>query len=119
MILRTLAFVLLAPVALAHDFWIEPSTFHPPVASALTVSLRVGMDFVGDPVPRSVALIDSFVVRDATGLHEVNGFEGRDPAGFVRMNDGRGAVIGYCSKGSMLDQTPDKFAQFLREEGLE
>lgn len=119
MILRILALVALAPVALAHDFWIEPSTFHPTPATTFTASLRVGMDFIGDPVPRSATLIDSFVVRDASGEHAVNGFEGRDPAGFVRIDNGASAVIGYRSKGSMLDQTPDKFAQFLREEGLE
>lgn len=119
MIPRILVLVFLAPVALAHDFWIEPSTFHPAPATTFTASLRVGMDFVGDPVPRSATLIDSFVVRDASGEHVVNGFEGQDPAGFVRLEKGASAVIGYRSKGSMLDQTPDKFAQFLREEGLE
>jgi hypothetical protein len=116
MIPRILILALLAPAALAHDFWIEPSTYRPAPAATVTASLRVGMDFAGDPVARSSTLIDSFVVRDASGERPVNGFENQDPAGIIRVTGP--AVIGYRSKGSMLEQTPEKFAQFLREEGL-
>lgn len=116
-----LAVIVLAAAssARAHDFWIEPSTFHPAAGKVFSASLRVGQDFLGDPVPRSSELIDSFVVRDASGDHDVIGFENRDPAGFVNLERGGGAVIGYRSKGAVLDGTPEKFAKFLREEGLE
>jgi hypothetical protein len=108
---------LLAPPALAHDFWIEPSTFHPAAATTITASLRVGQDFAGDPVPRSATLLDAFVVRDTASERPVVGLENRDPAGFVRVGGGT-SVLRYRSKGSPLEQTPEKFAQFLREEGL-
>src|SRR2546430_14913591 len=61
--------------AMAHDFWIEPSTFKPAVGETFMASLRVGQDFLGDPVPRSSQQIERFVVRDAGGEHPVTGFE--------------------------------------------
>ncbi len=54
--MRSLAFaaaVLMATArAQAHDFWIEPSTFHPAPGAMVSVGLRVGQNFIGDPVPR-------------------------------------------------------------------
>ena len=106
---RLALLVFVASAAYAHDFWIEPSAFHPAAGKVLSASLRVGQDFLGDPVPRSTQLIDAFVVRDAKGEHDVMGFENQDPAGFVRY-DGP-AVIGYRSKGSLLEGSPEKFAK--------
>src|SRR5690242_827407 len=58
----TLIFALaVAPLAAAHDFWIEPSTFHPSVGDRVGLSLRVGQKVNGDPVPRIPPLIDRFL----------------------------------------------------------
>jgi uncharacterized GH25 family protein len=118
MIKRLLLLALLAVPVQAHDFWIEPSSFRPTLGETFTASLYVGQDFAGDPVPRSKSLLDAFVVRDAAGERAVNGFENQDPAGFVRIDEAGTAVIGYRSKPSPLEITPEKFAQFLREEGI-
>jgi uncharacterized GH25 family protein len=115
---RLLLIVLFAATARAHDFWIEPSTFRPEAGKTFTASLLVGQDFAGDPVPRSKSLLDSFVVRGPSGEQAVNGFENQDPAGFVRLDEAGTAVIGYRSKASSLEISPEKFAQFLREEGI-
>ena len=50
---RLMLIIFVAATARAHDFWIEPSTFHPQVGDAVTASLRVGENFAGDVVPRS------------------------------------------------------------------
>jgi uncharacterized GH25 family protein len=109
---------LTAPRVLAHDFWIEPSTYRPGNGAVVTAALRVGQDFAGDPVPRSAQLLDTFDIRDTSGERPVAGIENRDPAGYVRVGGGT-SVLRYRSKGSPLEQTPEKFAQFLREEGLQ
>ena len=109
---------LVAMRVFAHDFWIEPSTFRPAAGTTFTASLRVGQDFVGDAVPRSASLMESFTVRDAKGERAVNGFENQDPAGYVRLEQEGVALIAYRSKASLLETTPAKFAQFLREEGI-
>ncbi len=103
----------------AHDFWIEPSTFHPATGAMVTTTLLVGQQFVGDPVPRDTSQIERFVVRDSGGERNVGGFEGRDPAGIVRIENGTGAVVGYRSKPAFLSMPPEKFEQYLRDEGLD
>ncbi|HEX8620145.1 MAG TPA: DUF4198 domain-containing protein [Thermoanaerobaculia bacterium] len=114
-----LALIVLSAVRVsAHDFWIEPSSFRPELGKTFTASLRVGEDFAGDPVPRSKTLLESFVVRDAAGERAINGIENQDPAGFVKIDEAGTAVIGYRSKASPLQLPPEKFVQFLTEEGI-
>ena len=109
----------LAPLARAHDFWIEPSTFRPAVGQMVSTSLRVGQEFIGEPIPRSAQFIDSFVVRDGSKEKEVVGFENRDPAGFLRVEQPGLAIIGYRSKANPLELEAAKFEEFLKNEGLE
>jgi uncharacterized GH25 family protein len=106
-------------VGSAHDFWLEPSSFHPAVGEMVSVALRVGQNFIGDPVPRSASLIDSFVVRDAKREWPVNGFENQDPAGLLRIERNGVAVVAYRSKANPLELTPAKFDESLKLEGLE
>ena len=103
----------------AHDMWIDPMTFSPAAGEIVGVRLRVGEDFLGDPLPRDPALINQFVVVDAEGRKPVVGRSGADPAGFVRAATPGLLVIGYWSNPSPLQQTAEKFTQYLKEEGLE
>jgi uncharacterized GH25 family protein len=119
---RLLLFLALSAIAAgahAHDFWIEPSTFHPKVGENFTAGLRVGQDFAGDPVARSAQLIDTFTVRDGPEERGVNGFENEDPAGRLRLDHAGLAVIGYRSKPYPLELPAAKFEEFLHAEGLE
>jgi uncharacterized GH25 family protein len=103
----------------AHDVWIEPTTFTPGLGEIVGVRLRVGQDFLGDPMPRDTALVDQFVVEDAGGRKPVIGRHGADPAGLLRVATPGVLVVGYRSHQSTVDQTADKFNQYLKEEGLE
>ena len=104
----------------AHDFWIEPSTYRPAASSMVTATLRVGEDFTaGEALTRRSDLIQSFVVRDAAGERPVPGFEGRNPAGLVRIDRDGAAVIGYLSRPYAHQISRAKFEQFLREEGIQ
>ncbi|MEA2165471.1 MAG: hypothetical protein QOK37_3598 [Thermoanaerobaculia bacterium] len=110
---------LTASTALAHDFWIEPSTFRPHVGTNVLVSLRVGQEFVGDPVARDSSMIERFVVRDAAGERAIPGLERRDPAGYLAIERSGVAIIGYRSRPKFLEMPPEKFEQYLKDEGLE
>jgi uncharacterized GH25 family protein len=108
-----------APLLLAHDMWIEPSTFSPRTGEIVTVRLLVGQELLGDPLPRSSALIKEFVIEDASGRKPVIGREGANPAGFLRVAEPGLMVVGYRSNPSLVEQTAEKFNQYLKEEGLE
>jgi uncharacterized GH25 family protein len=103
----------------AHDMWIEPMTFSPQTGEIVGVKLRVGQDLLGDPLPRDPALINQFVVVDAEGRKPLVGRDGSDPAGFLRVAVPGLLVVGYGSNPSSVELAPEKFNQYLKEEGLD
>lgn len=112
--------LLLACVPLyAHDLWIEPATFSPQPGQIVSLRLKVGQDFIGDPVPRDPSLVKEFVVQDGARLLPVPGRAGMDPAGFLRVEQAGLRVIGYHSNPSRVEMDAAKFNAYLKEEGLE
>ncbi|HEV7921518.1 MAG TPA: DUF4198 domain-containing protein [Thermoanaerobaculia bacterium] len=111
--------LLLATPALAHDFWIEPSAFHPAAGQLVTASLRVGQKLDGEPLPRIPTLIDRFVLRGAGGQSDVIGRAGSDPAGYARIGEGGLHWLGYQSNPYPVTLEAQKFEDYLRDEGLE
>jgi len=103
----------------AHDMWIEPTTFSPEVGQIVSVRLRVGQDLLGDPLPLDPSLVNQFVVKDVAGLRPVVRRDGRDPAGLVRVANPGVLVIGYRSNPSAIEMAADKFNQYVKEEGLD
>jgi uncharacterized GH25 family protein len=103
----------------AHDMWIHPTTFSPASGQIVGVRLRVGQDLLGDPVPRDPALINQFVVEDGAGRKPLVGRDGADPAGLLRVAAPGLLVVGYRSNPSPVELTPEKFNQYLEEEGLD
>ena len=71
-----------APPLLAHDLWIEPTSFSPRPGQVVGVQLRVGMNLAGDPVPRVPALVNQFVAARAAERKPVLGRDGGDPIQF-------------------------------------
>jgi Domain of unknown function (DUF4198) len=104
---------------LAHDMWIEPTTFLPGAGEIVGVRLRVGQDLLGDPLPRDPALVNQFIFEDTAGRKPVVGRDGRDPAGFLRVAMPGLLVVGYRSNPSAVELTADKFNQYLKDEGLD
>ena len=105
--------------AQAHDFWIEPSTFRPVPGATVTVGLRTGQNFVGDPVPRFSRAIARFIIRQGGGEAPIVGSESIDPAGFLRADGQSTALIAYRGLPAYIELPADKFEEYLRLEGLE
>jgi uncharacterized GH25 family protein len=103
----------------AHDFWIEPSAFRAAAGAPLSIALRVGEHFKGDPVPRQGAMVERFVIAGPDDVRDVMGREGADPAGFTSLAAPGVYVIGYRSHPKSVELDAAKFEQYLREEGLE
>jgi hypothetical protein len=108
-----------APPLLAHDVWIEPTSFSPLPGQSVGVRLRVGVNLVGDPVPRIPGLVNQFVVAAEADRRPVVGSDGADPAGIVRIAAPGLHVIGYHSNPSRIELPAQKFNDYLKEEGLE
>ncbi len=113
------ALAALAPPALAHDFWIEPSAYRADPGGALAVRLRVGERFEGEPVPRNPERIEKLVLVGPGGELPVEGVDGEDPAGYVRPATAGIHVLVYRSRRASIELAPDPFAAYLREEGLD
>ena len=79
-------------------------------------SVRISSAIHCHAIPR---LINEFVVQDATGRQPLVGRDGSDPAGYFRIATPGLLIIGYRSNPSAIEQTADKFNQYLKEEGLE
>ncbi len=118
-LLAVAALVGAAPPLLAHDLWIEPTSFSPKAGEIVGVRLKVGMNLIGDPVPRIADLVNRFVIASASGRGPVFGREGGDPAGFVRVSARGVQVIGYYSNPSRIELPAEKFNAYLSEEGLD
>jgi uncharacterized GH25 family protein len=103
----------------AHDMWIEPTTFAPESGEIVGLKLKVGQGLLGDPLARDSQLIQQFIVEDSEGRKPVVGRDGGNPAGFIRASDPGVLVVGYHSNPSTVDETAEKFNQYLKEEGLD
>src|SRR5947208_6071014 len=113
------ALVLTAAPLAAHDMWIEPTSFLGDIGKIIGLRLRVGQDFLGDPLPRDTALIDQFISIDSTGRKPVYGRDGADPAGLIHVAEPGLLIIGYQSHPKPIVLPANTFNQYLREEGLD
>jgi hypothetical protein len=119
-VIRTLfAFVFLcASPLLAHDFWIEPSTFNPTSGEVVSIRLRVGEHWKGESFRRDPSHLARFTVHTGNLSAPVAGVSGREPAGVVRL-DAASAVVAYESHPRSATLSPARFARYIAEEGLE
>jgi uncharacterized GH25 family protein len=125
MIMRIVCLLLIALLTLsaiplaAHDMWIEPTSFLPDAGTVIGLRLRVGQDFLGDPLPRDPALIDQFISVDSAGRKPVYGHDGGDPAGLMRVTEPGVVIVGYQSHPKPIVLPAATFNQYIKEEGLD
>jgi uncharacterized GH25 family protein len=117
-ILPSLA-LLVAPVALGHEFWIEPSDFRPPVGSVVAARVMVGENFLGEAKLRDDSHILRFEMVGPGGGTPMIGRPGAEPAGLARIPAAGVYLVGYESQPRKVSLEGDKLDQYIREEGLE
>ncbi len=108
-----------APSAHAHDYWISPSTFRAEPGALIEIHLRVGEEFVGEPVARNDSKIERFEIVGPGGASPVAGTDGSVPAGLARLEKPGIHVVGYRNRRTHIVIEPALFETYLREEGLE
>lgn len=113
------AILLGASAASAHNFWIEPSTFHPRAGEALRLELHVGNAFDGEPVGIPAGMLEQYVAVTAGGKRDVRiggGIAGRDQ---VRFDEPGFVLLALRNKPSAVELPAADFEEYLRAEGNE
>jgi uncharacterized GH25 family protein len=104
---------------LAHDFWIEPSTFQPSVGHRVDLTLRVGQDFSGDSQPYITNWFSDYRAVGPDAEYPIEAVIGEDPAGSIVPRSAGVHIIGYRSTQNFVEMEPVKFEKYLADEGLE
>lgn len=121
-ILAAAVAVCLATAALAHDFWVRPASFRVGVGGQVQTRLFVGMDMQGEARAFKKDRVKAFTISGASTEGKpvpMVSTEGGDPAGTFGASKPGLHVITYQSRESTIVLAPDKFDEYLREEGLE
>ena len=103
----------------AHEFWIEPSSFQ--LRPEERVDLRLCIGDGGDawPVARDASRIETFASIGPGGRVSVPGLHGSDPAGVARFTATGGYVVAYETNHARTSQTAAQFDEYLLDVGLE
>lgn len=114
------ALLLALPLA-AHDHWIAPSSFRPAVGERVELAVRVGHpaqfeEKVRDP--RRIVRFESWA-PGASAAQAVLGIDGKPPAGLFKAKATGLHMLAYQSDHAFVEIEPAKYADFLREEGLD
>ena len=109
---------LMSPAA-AHEFWIEPATFHPPVGKSLDVRLLVGQEFRGDTMIYLPESFERFITVNARGTRNIPGLPGDDPAARLTPDEPGLLFVAYQSTRYSLDMDAPTFEKYLEKEGLD
>jgi uncharacterized GH25 family protein len=114
-----LGLLTLALPATAHEFWIEPANFRPPVGKPLDVQLMVGQYFHGDTMIYLPQAFERFVTVNARGTQNIPGLPGDDPAARLTSADPGLLLVAYQSTRYSLDIDAVTFEHYLDLEGLD
>ena len=113
------ALLWLAAPAAAHEFWIEPADFRPPVGKPLDVRVLVGQEFRGDSVIYLPDSFKRFMTITARGQQNVTGLPGDDPAARLTPAVPGLMLIAYESTRYRIDLNGETFERYLAMEGLD
>jgi uncharacterized GH25 family protein len=108
----------------AHEFWLQPSTFTPATGQALELTLRVGMDFKGEIRPFTRERVAAFHHLSSEGreywIQHVHADPAHAPTSHrLRLEQPGTHVIAVDSTPSLITLDPEKFTAYLKDEGLD
>ena len=117
--LSVAALAVWSAATVAHEFWIEPSSFQ--LRPEERVDLRLCIGDGGDawPVARDASRIETFASIGPGGRVSVPGLHGSDPAGVARFTATGGYVVAYETNHARTSQTAAQFDEYLLDVGLE
>lgn len=118
-----LLLLLAAAHALSHDYWLEPENFFLPASGGnVPVRLLVGEGLKSDEErPLQKQRTGKFVLLSAKGSLDLlaSNEDGQTPVVSVSLNADGNHLLAMERKWTSIKIEPDKFKQYLHEEGLE
>jgi uncharacterized GH25 family protein len=116
------ALLWLASAAQAHEFWMMPDRFSPPARGEVELALRVGENFVGDPVGFGQPMAESLRWFRQAGMvaltPQLPDHLEQDSVALAFDRPGT-QLIALDTRPFTITLPPDTFNAYLREEGLE
>ena len=113
--------LLLAPAALAHEFWLQPASYRVAVGAAVPLRLLVGENFAGQTWARPTRRVRRFVrlgptPLDSTDLRPALLADSVAPA--LRCPAPGTHLVLLTSRPAFIEMPAAQFTAYLREEGL-
>ena len=111
-----------ASAAQAHEFWMTPDRFSPPVKAPVALSLWVGENFVGEPVGFGQPMAASLRWVSRRGEIDLTPQlpAKLDQSSVAMAFEQPGTqLIALDTRPFTIELSADKFTAYLREEGLE
>ncbi|MSR61373.1 MAG: DUF4198 domain-containing protein [Planctomycetes bacterium] len=103
----------------AHDHWLAPTHFRGAPGERLDLTLCVGHPSQYELQIRDPRRSVRFESVGPKGAKPVPGVDGKSPAGIFRPADAGLYWITYQSDHAFVEIAPEKYAQYLKDEGLE
>src|SRR5688572_4739593 len=114
--LSVAALAVWSAATVAHEFWIEPSSFRLSPEERVDFRLCIGDGGDAWPVARDAS---TFASIGPSGRVSVPGLHGSDPAGVARFTAAGTYVVAYETNHARTTQTTAQFDEYLSEVGLE
>lgn len=109
-----------APLAYAHEFWLEPLDFTLDSGQELQVQTHVGQDFKGDTYAYNPNQFHDFSISDSLGKSAVEGRIGDMPAVQKTPDNDGLVVLNLFSTTQRLTYKDDgNFESFIESKGLD
>lgn len=119
-ILLLLLFFYLGTSVSAHEFWLEPETFHPKAKTTVPINIKVGMNFEGGLWKGDLKNITRMPVVSGTSKDSLLPKLGLQQA-IVRWQPPAPGqyLLGLINKSSFIELEAEKFESYVVSEGLE
>ena len=120
---KTFPLLLFATAALAHEFWLQPTSFRVAVGAVVPLKLLVGEGFKGETWPRPTRRVRRFVrfgpasPADSTDLRPALLADSVAPA--LRCPTAGTQLVVLTSAPSFIELPAAEFTAYLRGEGLD
>lgn len=116
-----LAIMVLASLATAHEFWLEPNRFRFKEGETATFSFRVGENFVGGPWKSRKNRVTRLEHHSSSGVKDLRQSFEKDSVSEVELalTKAGSHVVVMESDPAFINLDGDSFTKYLEEDGLD